>query len=271
MLFYVFFHENKNSEENVEKYSSFRSTSFPIHRAQKMNVRTCRRVVQVLTLLSMLAGCAIAYFGIIVSSSLTSTADSSSSSVTAVMLATFGVVYVAVSMVGFCGVLATKERLQFLMIYFYSTLFISVAFIVFAYMALVAPSTMATWLKLHWSALPLRHHACCRTFDDAHAYELPSSQCVLSHPSLHSEYRFISTRYAMLGALGITLFVLAGFGLAGSRMKSRPLLLLVTTYIAASLHLLGIVAIMLSCCVAVALAGAVVLRRSFATYQTESI
>ncbi|RHZ29693.1 hypothetical protein DYB37_013074 [Aphanomyces astaci] len=172
-----------------------------------MNVRTCRRVVQVLTLLSMLAGCAIAYFGIIVSSSLTSTADSSSSSVTAVMLATFGVVYVGVSMVGFCGVLATKERLQFLMIYFYSTLFISVAFIVFAYMALVAPSTMATWLKLHWSALPLRHHACCRTFDDAHAYELSSSQCVLSHPSLHSEYRFISTRYAMLGALGLASIV----------------------------------------------------------------
>ncbi|RHY96150.1 hypothetical protein DYB31_010205, partial [Aphanomyces astaci] len=200
----------------------------------------------------MLAGCAIAYFGIIVSSSLTSTADSSSSSVTAVMLATFGVVYVGVSMVGFCGVLATKERLQFLMIYFYSTLFISVAFIVFAYMALVAPSTMATWLKLHWSALPLRHHACCRTFDDAHAYELSSSQCVLSHPSLHSEYRFISTRYAMLGALGlasivalvttlfciikiasvpvvmrITLFVLAGFGLAGSRMKRLVMTLIV--------------------------------------------
>ncbi|ETV73925.1 hypothetical protein H257_11249 [Aphanomyces astaci] len=399
-----------------------------------MNVRTCRRVVQVLTLLSMLAGCAIAYFGIIVSSSLTSTADSSSSSVTAVMLATFGVVYVAVSMVGFCGVLATKERLQFLMIYFYSTLFISVAFIVFAYMALVAPSTMATWLKLHWSALPLRHHACCRTFDDAHAFistryamlgalglasivalvttllciiKIASVPVVMRHmlsvvnamfvvvATAAIAYGLHAKEYAVLDggwdwiawllvAVGITLFVLAGFGLAGSRMKSRPLLLLYSTglvmtlivlwvgatgafyyaisqvaqigptgdvacsgglyrcsncttpaircpgvyesspgqwttgcatvtlndsiafcdsaktmvsnpasplafdvvqcglcpewrasdvraYIAASLHLLGIVAIMLSCCVAVALAGAVVLRRSFATYQTESI
>ncbi|RHY20902.1 hypothetical protein DYB32_010477 [Aphanomyces invadans] len=117
-----------------------------------MTVRTCRRVVQVVTVMSMLVGCAIAYFGIVVASSMSSTAESSSS-VTAVMLATCGIVYVAVSMVGFCGVLATKERLQFLMIYFYATLLVSVVFLVFTYMALVAPSSIVTFVSTRYSML----------------------------------------------------------------------------------------------------------------------
>ncbi|ETV97557.1 hypothetical protein, variant 1 [Aphanomyces invadans] len=418
-----------------------------------MTVRTCRRVVQVVTVMSMLVGCAIAYFGIVVASSMSSTAESSSS-VTAVMLATCGIVYVAVSMVGFCGVLATKERLQFLMIYFYATLLVSVVFLVFTYMALVAPSSIVTWLKLHWSTLPLRHRPCCRTFDNARAYEPTGTPCTLTRPSR----RFVSTRYSMLGVLGaagiaslvmtlvcivkiasvpvvmrhmlsvvnamfivaatvaivyglhakgydaldggwdwlawllvgvgIAMFVLALFGFAGSRIKSRSLLLVyaaglawtlivlcvgatsafyyatshvnswteavgagdvacsghlygcsncttmlpcpgvyeaspgrwatdcnavvrqddsfqtpcdvaktlvanpasstafdvvpcgkcpewnvadVQAFVGASLHLVGILAIMMSCCVAVALAGALVLRRSLARYQTESI
>ncbi|ETV97559.1 hypothetical protein, variant 3 [Aphanomyces invadans] len=402
-----------------------------------MTVRTCRRVVQVVTVMSMLVGCAIAYFGIVVASSMSSTAESSSS-VTAVMLATCGIVYVAVSMVGFCGVLATKERLQFLMIYFYATLLVSVVFLVFTYMALVAPSSIVTWLKLHWSTLPLRHRPCCRTFDNARAFvstrysmlgvlgaagiaslvmtlvcivKIASVPVVMRHMlsvvnamfivaatvaivyGLHAKgYDALDGGWDWLAWLlvgvGIAMFVLALFGFAGSRIKSRSLLLVyaaglawtlivlcvgatsafyyatshvnswteavgagdvacsghlygcsncttmlpcpgvyeaspgrwatdcnavvrqddsfqtpcdvaktlvanpasstafdvvpcgkcpewnvadVQAFVGASLHLVGILAIMMSCCVAVALAGALVLRRSLARYQTESI
>ncbi|KAF0685938.1 Aste57867_22256 [Aphanomyces stellatus] len=165
-----------------------------------MGVRQYRRAVQVLTLLSMLAGCAITYFGVILCSSMSSATDTSSATVTATMLAVFGVVYVAASAIGFVGVTVSKDRLQFLMIYFYANLFVTVVFVLFAYMALVAPSTVDTWLKMHWANLPLRHRPCCRTFDDARVYVdvLGLSMFVISF----SLDRYISVRFSWMGLLG---------------------------------------------------------------------
>ncbi|CAK4156445.1 unnamed protein product [Aphanomyces euteiches] len=148
-----------------------------------MGVRQIRRVLQVLTVLSMLSGVTIAYFGIVLTAAMSSAEHVSSAFVTAVLLAIFGILYVLSSMAGLCGVSASKERLQFLMVYFYANIAIIVVFVLFGYMAIVAPTSLKAFLKHHWGHLPLRYHRCCRTFDDA--------------------YTFFSLRFVWLGVFGI--------------------------------------------------------------------
>ncbi|OQR95181.1 hypothetical protein ACHHYP_00236 [Achlya hypogyna] len=136
-----------------------------------MGIRRYRRTLQVVTILGIVGGVVVAYYGITLSALVhASVPDGSFLSVAAVALSTLGCLYACASILGFCGSTAKHERVRCLMVYFYATIIVCVVLVLFAYLALAAPSTVSNWLRLHWSSLGLEDEVCCSTFDDAHAY-----------------------------------------------------------------------------------------------------
>ncbi|OQR81332.1 hypothetical protein THRCLA_11823 [Thraustotheca clavata] len=134
-------------------------------------MRRHRHALQLLTLLSIVGGAFVAYYGITLSAMVRAASTTPGvSSISALALATIGCLYAFASVLGFCGAIAKHERIRCLMVYFYATIFVSIILLLFTYTALAAPTTISNWLRLHWSSLGLEDQVCCKTFEDAQAY-----------------------------------------------------------------------------------------------------